>query len=131
MSDPKPASGGGVHASIKPLVETLRTSAVFVELRAAPPSGDYLEGVLLRQEMERCLAQLCAALGPPVKEFGRNAKFDRPTQKIVEALGGIRIDQCLFLAPEDTGCLVYAAFWPWASDPNRVTLKVGVHALHE
>ena len=129
MSDPELAIGEGAHASIKPLVQALRKTLTFVEVRAAPPSGDHLEGVLSRQELERCHAQLCEALGPPVKEFGRNATFDHKTQKTVEALGGVRIDQCLFLVPQEARRVVYAALWPWASDPTRVTLKVGVHCV--
>ena len=39
------------------------------------------------------------------------------------------LDQCLYLKPCDGEQAVYAALWPWASDPRRVTLKVGTLAL--
>lgn len=113
---------------VKSLVESLR-KAVPMLIRSAPSTDDYLEGVLSRQDLQGCYALLCDALGPPIKEFGKAAKFGSDTQRIVERIGGIRIDQCLFLKQEAGGQTIYASLWPWASDPTRITLKTGVVEL--
>jgi hypothetical protein len=109
---------------LRPLVRALQGGVPLLETRSAPPSGDALEGVLHRQELQRCYELLKEALGPPAKEFGAQVRFDRPAQQVVDALGGIRKDQCLFLKP-DGDQVAYAALWPWASDAQRVTLRVG------
>ena len=100
--------------------------AVSLQVRSTPAPEEYLEGVLGRQDLARCHDLLRGALGPAVKAFSQAVTFDAKTSRIVKTLGGIRADQCLFLSPVDAQAVVYAALWPWASDPSRVTLKVGV-----
>jgi hypothetical protein len=82
--------------------------------------------VLARGDLSRCCQLLAGALGPPAKEFGKTVRFAKPAQAVVEHLGGIRPDQCLFLKEEPNQPIAFAALWPWASNPQRVTLKVGV-----
>ena len=113
-------------ASFKTLIGSVQKAVPFVEVRAAPASQEYLEGVLHRQDLQRCYALLCETLGSPIKEFGKAARFDSKTQQLIQQLGGIRIDQCLFLLPCGDRQMAFAALWPWASDPTRITLKVGV-----
>lgn len=118
----------GSSALIGSLVASLRT-AVPMLVRTAPPSGDYLDGVLARADLQRCCALLAETLGAPIKEFGRATTLEPRVKKAVDTLGGIRNDQCLFLKQEDAERAIYAALWPWASDASRVTLKVGICTL--
>ena len=111
---------------IQPLIAALQQS-IPMEVRAAPPSGDYLEGVLSRPDLSRCYELLVQHLGPPAKEFAQPAKFSKEVQRLVNDLGGMRADQCLLLKSVDGKQTIYAALWPWASDPRRITLKVGLH----
>ena len=113
---------------LKSLIASLR-STIPMLVRSAPASEDYLEGVLAREELQRCCALLSERLAPPIKDFGKAAAFEPPVQKVVASLGGIRLEQCLFLKQGEEGHAVYAALWPWASDPLRITLKVGVSRL--
>ena len=113
---------------IQPLIEVLRTTLT-LEVRTAPASGDYLEAVLQRPELRRCHELLSNTLGAPVKEFNKAASFDAAHQRAVNGIGGIRLEQCLFLKPYGDKQAAYAALWPWASDPKRVTLKLGILAL--
>ena len=114
----------GTADVIRGLVASLRNTAS-LELRVAPTSGDYLEGVFSRQDLPKCFALLTESLGPPAKEFGKAGTFDQKAQGIVDGLGGMRLDQCLFLKPLPDGRSAYAALWPWASDATRVTIKIG------
>lgn len=111
--------------AIEPVIATLRAAVPFQEVRSSS-TATYLEAALSRQELARCQDLLAQHFGEPVKAFGKPAKFDRPTAKVVDGLGGVRKDQCLFLSRLDDRLMAYAALWPWASDPTRVTLKVGV-----
>ena len=115
-----------IQELLKPLVTALQ-QGIPMEVRAAPPSGDYLEGVLSRPDLSRCYDQLAQHLGPPAKDFAKPVAFPQDVQRIVNDLGGIRGDQCLFLKSVDGTQAIYAALWPWASDPRRITLKVGLH----
>lgn len=111
---------------VKPLIDALQQAIPFVETREASPSGDYLEGVLSREDLGACCELLSGAFGPAAKEFGKVVRFTRQCQAMVDALGGIRTDQCLFIKEEANRPVAFAALWPWAANPDRVTLKVGV-----
>lgn len=112
-------------ATIGQLIASLRAE-IPLELRSAPPSGEYLEGVLLRQDLSRCHTLLVGHLGVPAKDFGVVAKLDRATTKTIEKLGGVWTNQCLFLSPMDGQSSIYAMLWPWGSDASRITLKLGI-----
>jgi len=112
---------------VKPLIDALQQAIPFVELREASAAGDYLEGVLARGDLERCHQLLSGTFGPAAKEFGKTVRFTKPAQAVVDHLGGIRPDQCLFLKEEPNQPIAFAALWPWASNPDRITLKVGVY----
>lgn len=114
-------------AATQPLIEALQQAIPFVERREASEDGGYFEGVLARGDLERCCQLLGGVLGPAAKEFGKTVRFAKPAQAVVEHLGGIRPDQCLFLKEEPDQPIAFAALWPWASNPDRVTLKVGVY----
>ena len=108
---------------IEPLIVALK-QAIPMLVRSAPSTGNYLEGVLSRQDLQRCYALLSEAFGPPAKDFGKPAMFEPAIYKVVQGLGGVRAEQCLFLKL-DGSQMAYAALWPWASDPVRITLKIG------
>ena len=119
-----------MDALISPLIEALR-KAVPMVVRTAPPSGDYLEGVFSRGDLERCTMLLKETFGPPAKEFGAVPVFSQSLHPVITHLGGIRPDQCLFLRQREPEPIAYAALWPWASDATRITLKVGlIPTLH-
>ena len=45
---------------------------------------------------------------------------------LVEALGGIRGGQTLYVKELGDGLAIYVAFWPWGGG-KRFTIKIGVH----
>ena len=110
---------------MSPLVQTL-TKELTMVVRSAPSSGDYLEAVLSREDLQRCYALLSTVFGPPAKAFDAVTTFDSELRKLVDQLGGIRRDQCLFLKQRSDRSVAYATLWPWASDATRITLKVGL-----
>ncbi len=114
---------------VTPLIELLRRQMTFVETRSPVTSLDYFEGVFLRANTDACLTLLRGAFGAPMKGLSEPVKFEPETRLIVEHLGGIRLEQALFLKPRDQKQGVYAALWPWASNPERITLKVGVYRV--
>ena len=106
---------------------SLQSAVSFNVLRASPPSGERLEGVLSRPHLDACCRLLGQALGQPVKPFGQSAQFDPRTEYLVQSLGGIRPEQCLYLKPEGERHVIYAALWPWASNPEWITLHLGIY----
>ena len=117
---------GNMAPVVKPLIDALQQTIPFVELRQVSTDGTYFEGVMARGDLERCCQLLGSALGPAAKAFGKTVRFTKPAQAVVSHLGGIRPDQCLFLKEEPDQPIAFAALWPWASNPDRITLKVGV-----
>lgn len=114
-------------AALAPLLAALKTQVPFKELRTA--TATYLEGVLLREHLPACEALLAATLGPPVKPMGQAPQLEHSVKGAIDKLGGVRQDQGLFFQPGDDGQALYALLWPWGSDANRVTLKVGACKL--
>ena len=114
---------------VKQLTAAVKTSVSFVEQRAVPPSGEYLEGVMMREQLAPCCDLLAKSLGPALKDFNESVTFDPKIQKAVQRLGGIRIEQCLFFAKGENHQVAYAALWPWASNPAKITLKIGLCEL--
>lgn len=110
---------------ITPLIRALRDQVPML-VRSAPSSEEYLEGVFSRKDLACADALLREAFGQPTKEFNQAATFSSSTQALMNSLGGVRADQCLFLKQDDQGRMIYATLWPWASDVTRITLKVGV-----
>jgi hypothetical protein len=115
-------------ALVGPLIESLK-KAIPLEVRAKQDVEFYLEGVLVREHLEQCCEILRAVLGPEAKAFGQRAALDARGKQVVEHVGGIRPEQCLFLRAAGEAHMAFAALWPWDSDANRVTLKVGVVAV--
>ncbi len=96
-----------------------------MEIRLTSPKGDYLEAVITLQDLDLLESLLKEHLGPPTKTSGREVPLPREIQKLVDSLGGLRIEQSFFYK-ENGSKVMYAAIWPWQSDPNRITVKSGV-----
>lgn len=114
----------GATEAVGALITSLRAAAA-LEVRASSP--ERLEAVVQRKDLEACCRLLAQALGEPAKPFGATATFDSRTAYAVKSLGGIRQEQCLYLKPEGERYVLYAALWPWESNPDRVTLHVGIY----
>ena len=114
---------------VKTLTANLKAAVPFVEQRASSATGEYLEGVILREQLPACCQVLEKSLGPALKDFDQPVILDPLIQRAIDRLGGIRIDQCLFFARGDHDEVGYAALWPWASNPQKITVKVGICEL--
>jgi hypothetical protein len=96
-----------------------------MEVRLTSKGGKYLEAVITLQDLDVLNSLLRQHLGPATKVSGKEVYFPTKIKELVDSLGGLRIEQSFFYK-EDGAQVVYAAIWPWQSDPNRITLKSGV-----
>jgi hypothetical protein len=96
-----------------------------MEIRLTSREGKYLEAVITLQDLDVLNSLLRQHLGPATKVSGKEVYFPTKIQELVDSLGGLRIEQSFFYK-EDGAQVVYAAIWPWQSDPNRITVKSGV-----
>ncbi len=107
---------------------------LFEEIKKSVPmeirvdSKEYLEGVVTRERLDLLQSVLAKYLGPVAKGPGENATFSPPIVKLVASLGGIRPEQT-FYYKEEKNRVVFAALWPWGSNPDRITLKSGISDL--
>ena len=101
---------------------------MIAEIRPNSEEG-YLEAVVTRPNLGQLLELLTKHLGPAAKAAGKTAKFSRDIQKLVDLLGGLRGDQSFFFKQEEGGKVLYAALWPWASNPEKITLKAGEYDI--
>ncbi len=124
IGDWKPVSGKAKKMNV---IEEVK-STLLIEIRLNSIGSEYLEGVLHRKDLELLNSLLKKHLGPAVKEPGREAYLPREVQKIVDSFGGLRSEQSFFYRQEGT-TLTYASIWPWASNPDKITLKCGVRKL--
>lgn len=98
---------------------------VRMEIRPNSDGVKYLEAVIDRKDLEVLHTLLRKHLGPAAKEPGKEGKFPKEIQGLVDSLGGLRIEQSFFCL-KDGNQIIYAALWPWQSDPHKITLKSGV-----
>ncbi len=98
-----------------------------MEIRPNSRSG-YLEAVMDAKDMELLSSLLKRYLGPAAKEHGREVDLPKEIEELVDSLGGLRKGQSFFYRNEGHQ-IVYAALWPWESDPSKVTLKAGASEL--
>jgi hypothetical protein len=105
---------------IEEIKQTLR-----MEIRPNSQGSEYLEAVINKKDLEFLFSLLKKHLGPAVKAPGKEANLSKEIQKTADSLGGLRIEQSFF-CKQDGNKVMYAAIWPWQSDPGKITLKVGV-----
>lgn len=96
-----------------------------MEIRLTSKGGKYLEAVITLQDLDVLNSLLREHLGPATKVSGKEVYFPTTIQELVDSLGGLRIEQSFFYK-QDGAQVIYAAIWPWQSDPNRITLNSGV-----
>jgi hypothetical protein len=96
-----------------------------IEIRPTSRGTEYLEAVIALEDLEALRSLLRKHLGPAAKESGKEASFPEKIQGLVDSLGGLRIEQSFFYKQNGTQ-VIYAALWPWRSDPSRITLKSGI-----
>jgi hypothetical protein len=109
---------------IAELRETLR-----MEIRPNSEELNYLEAVIQRKDLELLMALLTKHLGTAAKEPGRGANLPAEIETLVDSMGGLRMGQSFFYRKEDDGTILFAALWPWESDPEKITLKTGIGLL--
>ncbi len=99
-----------------------------MEIRPTSKGLEYLEGVINKKDLKLLNSLLKNRLGPAAKESGKAANLPKEIQELVDSLGGLRNEQSFFY--KQTGNEVtYFCIWPWASNPDKVTLKSGVTKL--
>ena len=109
------------------LIEELQKT-LEMEIRPTSRGTEYLEAVISAKDLEALHSLLRKHLGPATKESGKEGSLPQSVRKLVDSLGGLRIEQSFF-CKQDGKQVTYAAIWPWKSDPNRVTLKFGVSKM--
>ena len=106
------------------LIEEIKKT-LKMEIRLTSKEGKYLEAVISLQDLDVLNSLLREYLGPATKVSGKDVYFPKKIKELVDSLGGLRIEQSFFYKQDGTQ-VIYAAIWPWQSDPNRITLKSGI-----
>lgn len=70
-------------------------------------------------------------MGPAVKPAGQTAWWKNWFDPFYRSVGGIQREQTLFQKKIGDGVSLYCAFWPWASEPKRTSLRVGISCPDE
>jgi hypothetical protein len=99
-----------------------------MEIRPNSRGADYLEAVVNTGDLELLNSLLERYLGSAAKERGKEANLPKEIVELVDSLGGLRKEQSFFYRQEGHR-VIYAALWPWESNPSKVTLKAGVSEL--
>ena len=102
--------------------------ALSMEIRPNSQGSEYLEAVIDTKDIELLNSLLKRYLGPAAKERGKEANLPREIEEFVDSMGGLRKGQSFFYRQEGHQ-VIYAALWPWESDPTKITLKSGVSEL--
>jgi hypothetical protein len=112
---------GGASMS---LIEEIK-KGVTLEIRTTSQDPEYLEAVLEKKDLLSLQSILTKHLGQAAKEAGKKAELTGKIQTLVASLGGLRLGQS-FYCRQEGNYVVYAALWPWESNPEKITLKAGM-----
>ena len=112
------------------LVDEIKT-ALELEVRVSSGTHDYFEAVVMTKDLPKLTDILEKGLGQPLKPSGRDVRFTKEMQKIVDLIGGLRREQSFYAKNEREAEYLYAALWPWQSNPARITLKVGIFDINK
>jgi hypothetical protein len=110
------------------MIEVLR-DRVRMEVRPGSFGSEYLEAVVTGDDIDLLTALLTDHAGPAAKEPGKGGVLPVEVQGLVDSLGGLRKEQSFYYHKTADNTVVYAALWPWQSDPGKITLKAGVVSL--
>jgi hypothetical protein len=64
--------------------------------------------------------------GEPYKPAGRGAFLKNLTDAFVKKVGGIRKEQTLYCREVSPTVSLYCTFWPWGSNPQKVSIRIGL-----
>ncbi len=110
-----------------------RDLAVIRELLAIPSVEKHetrFEGEVALVAPGSCLEEVSAVieryLSAAVKPPDQSLPPELEGSALVEAMGGVRGGQTLYLKQVGGGISLYVAFWPWGGG-QRFTIKIGVH----
>ncbi len=101
-------------------------SAVNLEIRTSSDAHEYFEAVFMSKDTVKMASVLKENIGDPVKPAGKDVRFDKKMQKIVDLIGGLRREQSFYVEDEGADKYMYVALWPWQSNPSKTTLKIGI-----
>lgn len=83
-------------------------------------------GVTTAERIESVGRIVQSRMGAPYKPAGQSAFWKNLFDSFVKAVGGVHSDQTLFKLDLGPDVSLYCAFWPWASDPGRVSVRLGI-----
>jgi len=109
------------------MIEEIKET-LWMEIRPNSKGLEYLEGVIDKKDLELLNSLLKKYLGPAAKESRKEAYLPKEIQTIVDALGGLQNEQSFFYRQKGNK-VIYASIWPWASNPDKITLKCGERKL--
>src|SRR4030042_6709569 len=96
-----------------------------MEIRSNSQGSEYLEAVIDTKDIELLNSLLKRYLGSAAKDHEKEANLPKEIEEFVDSMGGLRKGQSFFYRQEGHQ-VIYAALWPWESDPTKITLKSGV-----
>jgi hypothetical protein len=99
-----------------------------MEIRPNSQGSEYLEAVIDTKDIELLNSLLKRYLGSAAKDHEKEANLPKEIEEFVDSMGGLRKGQSFFYRQEGHQ-VIYAALWPWESDPTKMTLKSGVSEL--
>ena len=70
-------------------------------------------------------------MGPPVKPAGETARWKNWFDPFFKSVGGCEKQQSLWARPIEDRVTLYLAFWPWASEPTRTSVRAGIACWDE
>ncbi|NLI79704.1 MAG: hypothetical protein GX442_25080 [Candidatus Riflebacteria bacterium] len=69
--------------------------------------------------------------GKAYKPPGETAFLMNLFDHFVKEVGGVRREQTLFRKEIGKGLNLFCAFWPWASDPTKTSVRIGLLCAEE
>ena len=112
------------------MIEEIQSS-LKMEVRFNSQAFEYLEAVIEKEDLELLESLLMKHLGRAAKVTGEEVNLPMEAQRFVDSMGGLRVDQSFYYRQGRNNDIAFALLWPWASNPKKITLKVGSGSIIE
>ncbi len=86
-------------------------------------------GVIGSEKIGDLLPEVARYLGPPYKAAGEGVFFKNLFDSFAKSFGGMRKEQIYFRKELAEGVVLFCAFWPWATNPPKTSIRVGFFGL--
>jgi hypothetical protein len=111
---------------ISVLIDTLKQTHGVRKNNITDPSPLLFTGVIDSEKIGDITPVVKINFGEPFKAAGEKAFMKNLFNSFARSIGGMQVDQTVFRKEIGPGLTLFCSFWPWASNPDKTSVRLGL-----